>query len=167
MPNKNIRPLLGRSLITYTVGQAREANLFETIAVSSDSQAILDAAKAAGADLLVERPPELATDSAAKVPAIVHCLKESERRLGISYDIEVDLDVTSPLRLPEDIVGAVRLLESSSVTNVITGAPARRSPYFYLVERTANGYVSLSQAIDPPIQRRQDAPACCDMSASI
>ncbi len=167
VPNKNIRPLLGKSLIAHTVEHAREADLFQTIAVSSDSHAILDAAKAAGVDVLIERPPELATDAAAKVPAIVHCLKESERLLGTTYDIEVDLDVTSPLRLPADIIGAVRLLESTLVTNVLTGAHARRSPYFNMVERSAKGYVSLSKPTNPPIRRRQDGPDCFDLNASI
>jgi CMP-N,N'-diacetyllegionaminic acid synthase len=167
VPNKNIRPLLGKTLIAYTIEQARDSKLFQTIAVSSDSRAILDAAKAAGADLIIERPPELATDAAAKVPAIVHCLKESERLLETTYDIEVDLDVTSPLRLPADIIGAVQLLESTSVTNIITGKQARHSPYFNLVERSTGGYVSLSKFVDPPIQRRQDAPDCFDMNGSV
>jgi CMP-N,N'-diacetyllegionaminic acid synthase len=165
--NKNLRPLLGRPLIAHTIDQARASGLFRAVAVSSDSRAILDAAAAAGADLVIERPPELATDTAAKVPAIVHCVLESERRLGVRFDIEVDLDVTSPLRSPADIVGAVRLLESSSAASVITGTPARRSPYFNLVERTAKGSVVLSKPVNPPIARRQDAPACFDMNASI
>jgi N-acylneuraminate cytidylyltransferase/CMP-N,N'-diacetyllegionaminic acid synthase len=165
--NKNIRPLLGRPLIAHSIVQAQASRLFEAVAVSSDSPEILAAARQHGADILVERPADLATDSAAKVPAIVHCLTTSEERLGRRFDVLVDLDATSPLRLPEDIVGAVGLLEARGVSNVITAAPARRSPYFNLVELDRDGVVRLSKRLPNEIVRRQDAPRCFDMNASI
>lgn len=165
--NKNIRPLLGRPLIAHTIERARESGLFECIAVSSDSDAILDAARQWGADFQVRRPDELATDTAAKVPAIRHCLEEAERLAGIRCDVLVDLDATSPLRSTDDIRGAVVLLETRGVTSVITGAPARRSPYFNLVEVDAAGVARLSKTLAQPVVRRQDAPKCYDMNASI
>ena len=55
------------------------------------------------------------------------------------------MDATSPLRNQEDIEGAIKLLESGdSVTNVITGTNARRSPYFNLIELDKSGEVHLS-----------------------
>ena len=165
--NKNIRPLLGRPLIVHSIDQAKASGLFEALAVSSDSPAILEAAAAAGVDLLIERPEHMATDSAPKIPVIRHCVEEVERRVGHAFDVLVDIDATAPLRQPEDIQGAVALLEDSGVTNVITGAPARRSPYFNLVERDDDGFVRLAKPPPSPITRRQDAPACFDMNASI
>jgi len=165
--NKNIRELAGKPLIAHTIEQARSSGLFELIAVSSDSSEILDTARRLGADLMVERPAELATDTAAKLPAIRHCVEEAEKFKGRRFNIVVDLDVTSPLRLPEDIRGAVELLESRGITNVITGTPARRSPYFNLVELGEDGVVRLSKPLASPIVRRQDSPQCFDMNASI
>ena len=165
--DKNLRPLAGRPLIAHSILQAKATGLFAAVAVSSDSEPLLRAAEAAGADVLVERPDELATDTAPKLPAIAHCLREVEWRLGCRYDILVDLDATSPLRLPEDIAGAVRLLETRGVSNVITGAPARRSPYFNLVEVDEGGVACLSKPLPRPVVRRQDGPRCYDMNASI
>jgi len=164
---KNVRDLLGKPLIAHSIEQAKASGLFEAIAVSSDAEEILDAADRYGANILVRRPPEMATDTAGKLPAIQHCVKEAESRTGARFDVLVDLDATSPLRLPEDIVGAVRLLEESGVSNVITGAPARRSPYFNLVEVGEDGVVRLSKPSAKTILRRQDAPKCFDMNASI
>ena len=147
--------------------QARACNLFDTIAVSSDSSKILDVARSYNADLLVKRPPELATDTCAKLPVIQHCVSYAENVFGKRFGVAVDLDVTSPLRLPEDIQGAVKLLECENVSNVITAAPARRSPYFNLVELGDNGVVRLSKPLDVPVVRRQDSPLCFDMNASI
>jgi N-acylneuraminate cytidylyltransferase/CMP-N,N'-diacetyllegionaminic acid synthase len=81
--------------------------------------------------------------------------------------VVVDLDATSPLRTADDVRGAVALLESSGADNVITGAPAHRSPYFNMVEVAADGSVALAKAPGAAIARRQDAPPCYDMNASI
>ena len=165
--NKNIRELAGKPLLAYTIEQARECKLFDFIAVSSDSREILNTASKCGADLLVERPPELATDVSAKIPAIQHCAQYAEQATGREFKVIVDLDATSPLRLPEDIQGAVNLLETENISNVITGAPARRSPYFNLVELADNGVIHLSKPLEASIVRRQDSPRCFDMNASI
>lgn len=167
VPGKNIRPLLGKPLIAWTVEQALATRLFSHIAVSSDDPLILAAAKTAGADILIERPAELATDASSKLPAIVHALRTAESRLSTTFDILVDLDATSPLRSVEDIAGAVAMLEREGCTNVITGSKARRSPYFNLVERDATGRVSLSKGSQGGVVRRQDAPDAFDMNASI
>jgi N-acylneuraminate cytidylyltransferase/CMP-N,N'-diacetyllegionaminic acid synthase len=167
VPGKNLAPLRGKPLIAHTLEQARASALFDAIAVSSDSAEILEAARRYGADLLVRRPDELATDAAPKVPAIRHCVQAAERELRREFAVLVDLDATSPLRLPEDIAGAVRLLEESDASSVITGALARRSPYFNLVELDERGVARLSKRLAQPVIRRQDAPRCYDMNASI
>jgi N-acylneuraminate cytidylyltransferase/CMP-N,N'-diacetyllegionaminic acid synthase len=165
--NKNIRELNGKPLIAYSILQAKESGLFSCIAVDSDSDDILEVARIWGADHLIKRPDELATDSAAKLPAIRHCIAETERITEQVFDVIVDLDATSPLRTPYDIVQCVRLLEKKKVSNVITGAPARRSPYFNLVELDENGVAGLSKKLAVPVVRRQDAPKCYDMNASV
>lgn len=165
--NKNVRNLQGKPLIAHTVEQAKHSQLFDCIAVSSDSQQILDIAQACGVDFLVSRPAELANDTAAKLPAIRHCVSQVERKSGFQFDVVVDLDATSPLRLLEDIQGAVSLLERQGIGNVITGTPSRRSPYFNLVELDENQVVRLSKPLHQSIVRRQDSPTCFDMNASI
>ena len=167
VPGKNLREILGKPLIAYTIEQAQQSGLFSVIAVSSDSEDILSAARTFGADILVRRPDELANDSAPKLPAIHHCLEAAEHQLGRQFPVFIDLAVTSPLRLPEDIVGAARMLEERGVSSVVTGAPARCSPYFSLVELDERGVVHLSKELPHPIVRRQDSPRCYDMNGSI
>ncbi|WP_422371752.1 cytidylyltransferase domain-containing protein [Hoeflea sp.] len=167
VPNKNLMTIAGMPLIAHSVKQAIASGLFDAIACSSDSPALLEAAIAAGATLAIRRPDELATDTAAKLPVLHHALTTAERELGQRYVTYVDLDATSPLRLPDDIAGAVRLLEGTGVPSVITAAPSRRSPYFNLVELTGEGYVRLSKPLPENVVRRQDAPSTFDMNASI
>lgn len=166
--NKNIKLLAGKPLIAHSILQAKESGLFDSIAVSSDSSEILEVANTFGADILVRRPMELATDQAAKLPVIQHCLIEAEEQLGRQFDVIVDLDATSPLRSIEDIQTAVSIYELDiEADNLITGAPSRRSPYFNLVEVDREGNATLSKMLDTQVIRRQDAPKCYDMNASI
>lgn len=165
--NKNIRELHGKPLIAYSIEQAKQSQLFDYIAVSSDSPSILEAAKRWGADILVTRPSEMAEDTSAKLPAIRHCVLKAEEALQKVFPVIVDLDATSPLRVVQDLVNAVHLFEAKGVSNLITGMPSRRSPYFNLVEMNEEGFVRLSKTPATPIVRRQDAPKCFDMNASI
>lgn len=166
LPGKNLRKLLGKSLIAHSIEHARATGLFDAIAMSSDDDDILLAAKQAGVDHLVKRPSHLASDVAAKIPAIQHCVRAIEEKLSQRFDIIVDVDATAPLRLPEDIAGAVALQEAGGCDNVITGCEAHRSPYFNLVEMGRAGFVSLSKPVGGLV-RRQDSPKCYDCNASI
>ncbi len=167
MPNKNIRSLLGKPLIAHSILQAQASGLFDEIAVSSDDPSILEVAKSYGIQQLVLRPPSLAADDTPKLQAIVHCVKVVEQQVDNRFDTIVDLDVTSPLRNVEDIVGAVLLLEESDAPNVLSAAPSRRSPYFNLVEMTKDGTVTLVKPPAEPIARRQDTPVTYDLNASV
>ncbi|QQE81444.1 cytidylyltransferase domain-containing protein [Alicyclobacillus sp. SO9] len=165
--NKNLRILLGRPLIAHTVEQAKSSQLFDTIAVSSDSREILSTAAEYGADELVVRPPDLAGDDAPKLPAIHHCVQTVEARLDVTFDTLVDLDATSPLRDLADITTTVRLLEQSDAANILTGTPSRKSPYFNMVEVLDTGVTRLVKQSGKEIVRRQDVPLTFDLNASI
>lgn len=167
VPNKNARLVAGKPLLAHTIDQARDTGAFDTIAFSSDSQVYLDLAAKAGVDLLVRRPEELATDAAGKLPVIRHCVLQAEERVGHTFDIVVDLDCTAPLRQPSDILACIDILRETQAGNVVTAAPARRSPYFNLLERFPDGRIDLAKRPIAPILRRQDVPACFDMNASI
>lgn len=159
--------LLGKPLIAHSIMQAKNSGIFQAVAVSSDSDEILSVAKAWGADYLVHRPADMAQDTSPKLPVIQHCVLETERYMNHSFDTMVDLDATSPLRTVKDIIEVVAILETNGISNVITGMPSRRSPYFNLVELNDKGFACLSKKLDNPVARRQDSPKCYDMNASI
>jgi CMP-N,N'-diacetyllegionaminic acid synthase len=165
--NKNIRLLAGKEMIAYSIESALETGLFEHVVVSTDSDAIAEVSARYGADVFFRRPKELATDTAAKLPVIRHALLSSEEHFHRHFGILMDLDATSPLRTVNDIVGAYNAFVEGGWDNLITGTPSRRSPYFNLVELSGDGRVSLSKKLATPVTRRQDAPQCYDMNASI
>jgi N-acylneuraminate cytidylyltransferase/CMP-N,N'-diacetyllegionaminic acid synthase len=156
------KPLLAHSLL-----QIFESGLFDYVAVSSDDLGLLDIASDYGCKDIIKRPAHLATDDAPKLPVVRHCVEEVEKRYGVSMDVCVDFDATSPLRNIEDIKSVLYLCEEDNVSNVITGMQSRRSPYFNMVELDENKTPYLSKEPDQKVSRRQDSPKCYDMNASI
>lgn len=166
LKNKNIRSFCGQPLIAHVIAIAKKVP-FDGYAVSSDSQEILDIAKAHGVDFLIQRPASMATDAAPKLPAIQHCAKCVEEQSGYVFSTFVDLAVTAPLMLAEDIIQAIDLLEQNHAENVITGTPSGHSPYFSVVEPKMDGYMQLVKNIEKPFERRQDCPRTYDMNGAI
>jgi N-acylneuraminate cytidylyltransferase/CMP-N,N'-diacetyllegionaminic acid synthase len=159
--------MLGRPLVTLAVEQALRTGIFDVVAVSSDSDAILEAAAEAGPVLSIRRPGELATDGAGKVAAIRHALLTAENDLGTRFDVLADLDATAPLRTDDDIRQAVELLESSGAGTVFTASPARRSPWFNLVELDADGAPHLIREERGRFVCRQDTPPAYDLNSAV
>jgi N-acylneuraminate cytidylyltransferase/CMP-N,N'-diacetyllegionaminic acid synthase len=167
VPGKNWRPINGLPLFVHTLNHANSSNQFDRIVISTDSPIVKKLAENLSVDLIIDRDEHLATDESGKVSAIVDAVIKSEKHFNEEYSTCVDLDVTSPLRIPEDIVGAINLMESSSSSSVITGSESRRSPYFNMVKLNEKGNVEICIPPQNLTLRRQDSPITYDMNASI
>jgi len=165
--NKNIRLIKGKPLIAYTIEAAQKSGIFKHVVISTDSDEIAEVAQKFGGEVFFKRPEELSTDTAAKIPVIRHALCMAEERYKTKFDIHVDLDATSPLRTIDDIKNCIELLLENDYDNVITAMASRKSPYFNMVEIGPDKNVMLSKKLPDQIKRRQDAPQCYDMNASI
>ena len=123
LPKKNIIPLLGKPVITYTIKAAKESGVFNKIIVSTDDNEIADIAKKYGADAPFVRPKELATDTAHTPPVIEHAVRWVEKYKG-KVDVVVTLEPSSPLRKARHIKDAVKLFLDSDVNSVISMSDA-------------------------------------------
>jgi len=163
--NKNIRNLLGKPLIAYTIEYFTKWNKADRIVCSTDSKEIADIAKKYGAEIPCFRPPELATDTASKIPVLQHILKICEKEDSCEYEIIVDLDPTAPLRKRKFLEEAFKKFIDSNADVLFSVTKAHKNPYFNMVELDKNGYAHLSKA--GSFNRRQDAPQVYELNASI
>jgi N-acylneuraminate cytidylyltransferase/CMP-N,N'-diacetyllegionaminic acid synthase len=164
---KNIRPLLGRPLIAYTIDCARTCPVVGHIVVSTDSDEIAAVAESCGVKVPFRRPAELASDTAAKIHAIRHATEYVEEHEGFSPDIVVDLDIGVPLRAPEDVTACIEVLVThTDLDATITVYEAERNPYFNMVEFDGER-VRLVKHPPKPVTRRQDAPHVYSVSPSV
>ena len=93
---------------------------------------------------------------------------KAEKKFKTSYDFVFDLDATSPLRKVSDIKNAFQYFIKSASSNLITATPARKNPYFNMIEHSGDRIKlvkSVQNAILP--QSRQVARLVYDMNASI
>jgi CMP-N-acetylneuraminic acid synthetase len=111
IPLKNLQPLAGRPLITYTIEEARKSRCVDRLVVSTDHEDIAKVARAAGAQVIV-RPPELATDEAPTELALLHVLDALNAAESYDPDAVLTLEPTSPLRTTRLIDRCVEALMS-------------------------------------------------------
>lgn len=167
LPGKNVKSLLGKPLIAYSIEQAKSLGWVDRIVISTDDPKIKKVAEKLGIEVPFMRPQELATDTAPKIPVFLHAIQEAEKHWREKYDIWVDLDATSPLRFTSDIKEAVDLLFLPDTLAVITAMESHHNPYYNMVEKDSLGYVSVSKKLPQSIVRRQDAPKVYAMNGSI
>ena len=118
IPGKNIRPVLGKPLLAYTVEEALLSRRISRYVVSTDSLEIAAVAREWGAEC-IERPKELAGDTTPSLDALRHAVFEVEKQEGVPYDIVVELRVTNPLKTVDDIDGAIEKLIDTRADSVI------------------------------------------------
>jgi CMP-N-acetylneuraminic acid synthetase len=156
VPDKNVKPLAGHSLLHYTARAARESGVVDRIILSTDSPEIADAGRRAGLEVPFVRPATLAADDTPMVPVIVHALSELARQ-GWSPELVVLLQPTSPLRRPDHIRAAVKMLRDTGADSVVTvvEVPRHLSPDY--VMRIEDGRLRSFLPEGERVTRRQDA----------
>lgn len=113
LPGKNVKPLAGKPLIAYSIEAALRSGVCDEVVVSTDSEEIAAAARAAGAWVPFMRPAELSTDSALTEPTLTHALTAVESEYGYRYSIVVFLQPTDIFRSPGWIRQAVEALRAN------------------------------------------------------
>lgn len=123
LPGKNIRPLNGKPLIAYAIEAALKAKNIDRVIISTDDEEIAKIAVEYGAELPFMRPEFLASDTAKAVDNYIYTIGRLEEESGEKIDAFVVLQPTSPLRIAEDIDGAVDLFLQKDADSVISYTP--------------------------------------------
>lgn len=158
IPGKNIAPLRGKPLLAYTADAARAARRLTRTVLSTDDPEIARVGREYGLEVPFLRPAELARDETPTVPVLQHAVRELEAQ-GERYDAILTLQPTNPLRRPEDIDGAIELLEATGADSVISFVDTEERHPARMKFISPEGRV-----IDPPFaeqyegERRQDLP---------
>ncbi len=125
LPNKCMRPLLGRALIEYTFDHALASERLGAVLLSTDCAPAAALAAARGIEL-VQRPAELASDQARVDDAVRHALRAWEARHAQTADYVAILYGNIPLRAAGLIDRVLAHLEQSGATSVRTLAPVSK-----------------------------------------
>lgn len=156
---KNIRPLLGRPLIEYTIAAGLKVEALTDVVVSTDREEIAAVSIKAGATVPFLRPAHLATDTSPTIDTMVH-LMEYYQAQGIAYDAVCLLQPTSPLRTAQDIDKAIEKFKQQQTDSLVSVIPVphQYNPHwtFKVEKETDNLYLATGEK--EIITRRQALP---------
>lgn len=158
LPDKNIRPFCGKPLLQWSVEHGLASRYVDRVVVSTDSDTYADIARKAGADVPFLRPPSLASDTSTSFDAILHAVDTLVGQ-GETYAILVLLEPTSPLRMPEDIDGALDLLLSTpGAESVVSVARVESQHPAFLMKMAASGFLEPYLPDFKPCRRQDISP---------
>lgn len=121
VPDKNIKLLVGKPLLAYSIATARLTNSIQRVVVSTDSEHYAEIAREYGAETPFLRPAELSGDSSTDYDVIKHLLDWLRVNEGYQPKYLVYLRPVTPLRDVTYIKAAIRRIKED------TNATALRS----------------------------------------
>ena len=160
LPGKNTLPLAGKPCAQWSIEHLQQSRSIDRIAVSSDCPKLLELADALGVDPL-ERPADLASDTATVDDAARDALSRWEQQQGARADSIVILYANVPVRPDALTASAIELLRSTGCHSVQSYAPVGKyHPWWTAVVDSSTGSVRPWQGdvLNHGVYRRQDLP---------
>ncbi|RJQ47417.1 MAG: N-acylneuraminate cytidylyltransferase [Nitrospiraceae bacterium] len=133
IPRKNIKDIAGKPLCAWALEAACKAIGASNVYVSTDSAEIAGVVEGLGLGVkIIERPGELATDTASTESVMFHFAGV------VDFSTVITLQATSPLTTPDDINKALRLFKKNEYDSMLTGVRTRR--FFWTSDGKALNY---------------------------
>lgn len=165
VPGKNIKNLMGKPLIAYTIEAAIESGIFKKVIVSTDSKEIAEIAALYGAETPFMRPADLSGDGVSSDDVILHALSYYED-YEIEYDAVCKLQPTSPMRDAGHLRESYQLFCEEEVDFLVSVCECEHSP---LWAGTIGEDLRLDHFIPEEVKRacRQELPVYYRLNGAI
>ncbi|MFH1369596.1 MAG: acylneuraminate cytidylyltransferase family protein [Elusimicrobiota bacterium] len=118
--NKNIKDLLGKPVIGYTIEAALRSKMLDKIVVSTDSKAIAETVKRHYTVEVIGRPKEYAKDTSPIEEALLHAVEYMKKKHNYCADVLVWMQANVPIRENGIIDKAVKKLISTRADSCAT-----------------------------------------------
>jgi CMP-N-acetylneuraminic acid synthetase/spore coat polysaccharide biosynthesis predicted glycosyltransferase SpsG len=105
IPRKNIRELGGKPLVAHAITTSKLSTLVDKVVVTTDSQEIAQISRRYGADEVIDRPQELATDEVPLAPVI----KQAFEALESNFEYVLCFQPTVPIVTQASIDEGIQL----------------------------------------------------------
>lgn len=120
IPRKNVRLMVEKPLISYSIENALSSNYNIDVVVSTDDDEIARISSSYGARV-IKRPENLATDSVTLDPVIFHATNEMEKEKNVKYHFVITMQPTSPLLKRETLDAAIEYFIKNDFDTVLSG----------------------------------------------
>jgi len=172
VPHKNIKLLLGKPLIAYSIEHALKSKLINRVIVSTDSEQYAEIARSFGAETPFLRPEEISQDNSNDREYFIHALAWLKKNEKYVPEICVQLRPTHPIRKVEDINAMIQILidnpDADSVRSVVKNETYTPYKMWFLSNKNELKPIITSTDIDEPYnQPRQALPETYFQNASV
>ena len=152
IPRKNSRDFNGRPMISWSLEACKALDTISQRVVSTDDDELARLARDSGATLVIDRPAELATNTAGTAPVIKHAIDE----LDVDDDTLVMCLYPTATLTPHLVSEALELAREHPDKFVVS-VGRHRSPHERSLERLEGDLMSLAST-DHLLTRTQDLP---------
>ena len=158
VPDKNLQPLGGVSLIGWAGRTLAALPWLDARVLSTDSPAYAEEGRRYGLAVPSLRPAALSADATPIVQVLQHVVRELERGIP-PFDVILLVEPTSPLRTPEDVERTAHRLLATGAESVATVSPlpARYHPW-KLLRMEDEGRLRIADPAGGSIVTRQQLP---------
>ena len=161
IPRKNIKTLIDKPLIGWTIDVAKKSKYIDRVILSSEDDEIIKVAQDLGCEVPFKRPFELARDNTHGIEPIIHAIEQIP-----GYDYVMMLQPTSPLRIVEDLDGCIeKIFEVNGMSCVSVSEPSK-SP-FWMYTFSSNSKLSPILPELSLVPRRQDLPNVYGLNGAV
>jgi len=161
IPRKNLVPVAGKPLISYSIAHALRSKLITRTIVSTEDLEIAEVSKKFGAEVPFLRPASLAEDHVLDIPVFQHVLNDLKKNEDYIPEIVVHLRPTAPFRKEGWIDNAVTaLIENSKADSLRSVSEVVQHPYrmFNISSDQFLNPIMKREHPEPYLLRRQDLP---------
>lgn len=164
LPRKNVKLLVDKPLIAWSIEVAKASKYIDRVVVSTDDEEIKQVSEQYGAEVPFLRPEHLSNDHASSFDVIKHAIVF----LGLDQTNEliVLLQPTSPLRLVSELDTALEFFIAKNAKGIVSISETEHSPMW---SNTLPENGCMSDFIRPEVQgkRSQDLPKFFRLNGSI
>jgi len=133
LPNKNMKNLLGKPLIQWTIESALKSKLISKIIVSTDSEKIISFVKkkySNKVEVPFKRPKKYSGNNSPVSSTILHALNFYKKKKK-EFEYIMLLEPTSPIRFSKDIDNAINkfLLKKNKYDGIISIGEVKLNPF--------------------------------------
>ena len=151
IPKKNLKEVAGKPLLEWTITQALESKLIDSVWVSTDNEEIKDLSNSLGVNVIL-RPENISADQSTSESGWLHSLNELEKK-GLCIDAILAPQCTSPVRESIDFDNALLHFEKKNLDSLFS---ATELPDFNLWESNIDKKLSSINYDYLNRKRRQD-----------
>ena len=160
VPGKNIRKVVGKSLIARTIETSQASKYIDRLILSSDDDDIITEAKSHGCEVPFIRPAELAKDETPGIDPVLHAIN-----ILPGYDYVVLLQPTSPLRNSTDIDGCIEKTLKQKANACVSVNEVEENPYWmFKIDDNDHLHTLMEGKL---AKRRQDLPKVYALNGAV